>query len=265
LKLAWLTDIHLEFATEEAAAALCAAVAGSGADAVLLGGDIADARSLESWFSFLEERLERPIYFVLGNHDYYHGTVAEVRRRVAALAAGSGRLRWLEERGVEELTERSCLVGHGGWGDARYGDFEGSRVLLNDFRLIADLAGLGWERLGARLRGLGDEAAAHLRRLLPEALERYEHVVVLMHVPPFRETSWHEGRISSDDYLPFFACKAAGDVLLEALRGRPDRQATVLCGHTHSPGEARPLPNLLVRTGAAVYRRPALQGILDVP
>jgi hypothetical protein len=31
---------------------------------------------------------------------------------------------------------------------------------------------------------------------LPAALGRFRHVVVLTHVPPFREACWHEGRIS---------------------------------------------------------------------
>ena len=52
-----------------------------------------------------------------------------------------------------------------------------------------------------------------------QALERFEHVLVLTHVPPFREACWHEGRISGDDYLPYFACKATGDVLLDEASG----------------------------------------------
>ena len=39
---------------------------------------------------------------------------------------------------------------------------------------------------------------------------------------------------------------------------------TVLCGHTHSAGIAKILPNLEVRTGAAEYGRPELQGGLLV-
>ncbi len=35
------------------------------------------------------------------------------------------------------------------------------------------------------------------------------------YIPPFREAAWYEGRPSADDYLPFFSCKAVGDVLLD--------------------------------------------------
>ena len=43
------------------------------------------------------------------------------------------------------------------------------------------------ERL-AKLHALGDEAADHFRAVLREALSRFRHVVVLTHVPPFRES-----------------------------------------------------------------------------
>ena len=34
---------------------------------------------------------------------------------------------------------------------------------------------------------------------------------------------------------------------------------TVLCGHTHGAGEVKILPNLLVKTGGAEYKKPELQ------
>jgi hypothetical protein len=46
---------------------------------------------------------------------------------------------------------------------------------------------------------------------------------------------------------------------------QPDRELLVLCGPTHSPGAARILPNLRVRTSGAEYGRPEIAGwiILD--
>jgi hypothetical protein len=43
----------------------------------------------------------------------------------------------------------------------------------------------------------------------------------------------------------------------------PDHQMTVLCGHTHSSGQADILPNLLVKTGGAEYGSPMIQEILE--
>jgi hypothetical protein len=44
----------------------------------------------------------------------------------------------------------------------------------------------------------------------------------------------------------------------------PDRQMTVLCGHTHGSSEAEILPNLRVLTGGAVYGNPCVQRLLLV-
>ncbi len=100
--------------------------------------------------------------------------------------------------------------------------------------------------------------------MLPDALARFRHVIVLTHVPPFRESCWHEGKVSDDNWLPFFACKAVGDALREAMAAAPDRQMTVLCGHTHGSGEAQILPNLRVLTGGAVYGKPSVQRVIEV-
>jgi Icc protein len=263
-RIAWLTDLHLNFLDEKGVGKFVSSLAATKADAFLVGGDTGEARDVALHLNTLDTALARPIYFVLGNHDYYGGTIAGVRAKVEALCAACPNLKWLSRSGVITLTELTCLVGHDGWGDGRIGDYDRSSVELNDWQLIGELSGLGKSNRLARLKALGDEAAAHFRAVLPEALERFRHVIVLTHVPPFREACWHEGRISDDDWLPHFTCKAAGDTLCEAMAARPDRQMMVLCGHTHSPGEAPILANLRVLTGGAVYGEPKVQRVLDV-
>ena len=263
-RLAWLTDVHLNFVTPRHVDALCRAVLDAGADAVLLGGDIGEAPDVLEHLERLDARLGLPIYFVLGNHDFYRGSIARVRAEVAALCDRIPRLCWLPRAGVVELTPATGLVGHDGWADGRLGDYARSEVLLNDYRLIEELAGLDKHERLARLQALGDEAAAHFRAVLPEALGRFPHVLVLTHVPPFREACWHRGRISDDDWLPHFSCRAVGEALVEAMAAHPQSEMTVLCGHTHSPGEAQILPNLRVLTGGAEYGRPEIQRVLTV-
>jgi len=88
--------------------------------------------------------------------------------------------------------------------------------------------------------------------------------LLLTHVPPFKASCWHEGQISDDEFLPHFACRAVGDVLVEAMQKHPKCDLTVLCGHTHSPGEATILPNLLVKTGGAEYGSPCIQELIAI-
>jgi 3',5'-cyclic-AMP phosphodiesterase len=265
MQLAWLTDLHLNFVDLDRVDALCRRVRDEGVDAVLISGDVGEAPDVDAYLELLGRRIDRPIYFVLGNHDFYRGGISEVRARVAAFCARSPRIHWLNRENVIELTPETGLIGHDGWADGRFGDYAGSDVLLNDFFLIEELAGLEPDARLERLHALGDEAADHFRRTLPEALGRYRRVIALTHVPPFREACWYQGGISGDAWLPHFACKAVGDALVDVMSARPDRELLVLCGHTHSSGEARILPNLRVFTGAAEYGRPEIEGriILD--
>ncbi len=275
MKLAWLTDIHLNFVTPDEVSSLAQRIDESDADVVLIGGDIAEADSFAKSLHQLSHESSIPVYFVLGNHDYYRGSIAGVREEATAISRESSTLKWLPDSGVVQLTGKASLVGHGGWGDGRIGRFFESDVVLNDYALIAELQALHRHdllppesiltaELHAKLGALGDEAADHFRRVLPQALETSQRIVVLTHVPPYREACWHEGQLSDDNWAPRFSCKAVGDVLVEFMAARPDRTMTVLCGHTHSSGHAQVLENLEVLTGDAVYGQPKIQQVLDV-
>lgn len=262
VRLAWATDVHLNFLPPHEVDRFAGTIAAAEPDALVLSGDIAEAPSLEHLLSILARRLDRPVYFVLGNHDFYHGDIATVRAVAAAMGERSPHLVWLQAAGVVPLSSTTALVGVDGWGDGRLGDFAGSRIELTDWVLIADLRLPRPARL-ERLRALGDEAASRLRGLLAEALAGFDRVVVATHVPPFHGATWHEGRPSDDQWLPWFSCAATGEVLLEAAAAHPHRELLVLCGHTHGSGEYAPTANLRVLTGGAVYGAPELQRTFD--
>jgi predicted phosphohydrolase len=264
MQLAWMTDLHLDFPDPADRLRFYEDLATCRADALLLGGDTGEAPTFAQYLEEIARQVEIPVYFVLGNHDYYHGSIAEVRAAAEALQHLNPRLVCLSATGVIELTPATGLVGHGGWGDGTLGDFATSTVRLNDYELIQDLAGYSPEILRHKLRRLGEDAAAHLRFSLPEALARYEHVVVLMHVPPFAEACWYQGHTGDDNWLPHFTCGLAGEVLRAMAQTHPHRHITVLCGHTHHPGEAQILPNLSVLTAGAEYGQPRIDRILDV-
>jgi hypothetical protein len=261
MRLAWATDVHLNFLSEPAVRAFCQRLTEHAPDAILLSGDIAEARSLERWLRFVLDEVQRPVWFVLGNHDFYGGSLAQVRALAASLCAAEPRLRWLSTCAPITLSPGVALVGQDGWGDGRLGTPERSPVLLNDWRLIKELTGLYGESLRARLRALGEEEAAALRPRLEAALAAHRTVLVAVHVPPFRDACWHAGRISDDNWLPWFTCHAVGEVLLAAAERHRDRSLVVLCGHTHGSGVAHVRPNLLVHTGGAEYGDPQLAGL----
>ena len=263
--LAWLTDIHLDFLEPPHVRGFLAEVRALRADAVMLTGDISDAPHLIDRLADIDAFLERPIYFVLGNHDFYYGSIRGVRQSVVDLCRERPNLQYLTTRSDPvELSPELGLIGHDGWADARLGDYERSMVMMYDYRLIAELTHITKAERWPVLRALGDEAAAAVREKLRIALDRFPRVWLATHVPPLREACWHEGQISDDEWAPHFTCKAIGDVLLETMRRRTDRQLTVFCGHSHSLGIAQPLPNLTIHTGGASYGYPAIQRLLEV-
>lgn len=266
LKLAWATDLHLDFVGQAGVDDLCNSIRRSGADALLITGDIATARDLCQHLAYFAARLRMLIYFVLGNHDYYGSSIRSVHEAVRDLVATHPNLYWLSAQQVPvELSPDTCLIGHEGLADGRLGDPEGSTVELNDFRLIKELIKPTKAlRLQVQHR-LGDTAARHLRKQLHSAVKRYRHIIVALHVPPFAEACWHLGQNSDDNYLPHFGCKATGDVLRATMLKHPGISITVYCGHTHSDGYAEILENLRVHTGGAEYSHPRVEELLTIP
>jgi predicted phosphohydrolase len=255
MKLAWASDVHFEFVEEEDLARWCARVKEAGAQALLLGGDIAVATTVADLVADVARQVDCPVYFVLGNHDYYRGSVPVVRDAAAALAPPA---HWLPACGPQTLASDLGLVGQGGWGDTRVGDFMNSPVMLNDYLLIEELAAAQNEKEPLRqlLRDYGSQAAEDLRPHLWAAAERFPRVLVLTHVPPWRAACWHEGNTSNDDWAPGFVCGAVGETISAAALAHPHVEWTVFCGHTHSPGTAHLAPNLTAHTLGAEYGQP---------
>ena len=263
-RIVWLTDPHLNFLPGEAVDIFLGRVADRRPDAVLISGDIAESQSVVRYLEWIAVRIERPVYFVLGNHDFYYSSIRQVRDDVRALGRRDPRLVWLNDADVVELAPRVGLVGHDGWADARLGNYERSLVMMNDYRLIEEFAGFSKRDRWPLLIAEAEAAAAHIRRVLPTALGGFPRVLLVTHVPPFREACWHEGKISDDEWLPHFSSHTMGEAILEVMRDYPDRELTVLCGHTHGRGETRPAPNVLVLTGGAVYGAPAIEHVFEL-
>jgi predicted MPP superfamily phosphohydrolase len=263
-KIVWCTDPHFEFCTNTIIFKWIETIQKSGALGVILSGDITNSKNIEQILIGMHGSLEIPIYFVLGNHDCYGGSREEVQQKAENLCQYYPRLHFLDSEGVIELNPTSALVGHSGWADGKAGAGDRSRVSLNDFFHIRELAGLDIPKRNQVLQQWANEAADHFREFLPKAAQKYKNILVVTHVPPFVEACWHEGRPSDYEYLPHFSSPSIGVPIQEVAKANPDRNFVVLCGHTHGEGEAQILPNLRVYTGGAEYGIPAMNGIIRI-
>jgi predicted phosphohydrolase len=259
VRATWLTDIHLNMVRPLALRAFYDRVRQERPDCLFVTGDIGEADSVGK---FVEELAAiAPIYYVLGNHDYYRSSIHTVRE---TLPAG-----WMPATGPIQLTDRTVVLGVDGWGDARCGDLD-STIQLSDWHLIEELAALRYDRKARiqLLQELGTAEAFALGELLAGA-PASDRLVVLTHVPPFPEACVYEGAQSSPAWLPWFTCMATGELLAEYARAHPQKQITVLCGHSHGVSTCRPVENLEVRTGGWPpgvddYGNPIVQATLEL-
>ncbi len=271
MRLAWLTDIHLNFLNQSEITAFLESLPDSRPDSLVLTGDIGEADTISVYLAAIASKLGCPVFFVLGNHDFYRGSVAQVRTEMTRLEQQNQNLVYLTNGHIRQLAPNICLIGHDGWPDGRNGDYEHSSVLLNDFLLIRDFRrpDQSIPRLDPEvrrhwlevMRRLADEATAQLEKTMRSALAEYSHILIATHVPPYRESSQYNGMLSRDDYQPFFSSRSMGEMLTRVAQENPSTGFTVLCGHSHWPATYSPAPNLVVHTGGAEYGQPAIQKI----
>lgn len=275
-RLLWLTDVHFDHLTEwehdpygglssarkvlseTQVQRFCEKVMAQNPDSVVITGDISQAHMLEIHLMWLETYLPGiPIRFVLGNHDYYNGSIAKVRKKIAKYDGTKTRTGWLNQMGVVPLTEKTALVGHDGWYDGGYSDWFQSKLIMNEYILTEDFRGEMPTVVHKRIRELAYQSQVHIEKFVHEAAKTYPNVVFATHVPPFRENSRAPDRsLSNPDWLPNMSSKMAGDALLKAAEAFPEVQFTALSGHTHTGWKHTPRPNLVSLTGQADYGRP---------
>ena len=250
--LLWITDAHLDHLSDTMEDAWFEKLGKSQADMLLLGGDTANARIFSRMLGRIEEVFSGKVALVAGNHDYYHTSISDFRSKLAGLQR-SGLL--VFEPGCQskpiQLAEGVYLCGSGGWGDASAGYADAAGMALNDENLIAELR---TGNLTTRLRELGKESAKHLQKQLAVVPEDASCVIVLTHVPPWPEASWHEGRNSDAMALPRFCWQAGGNVISQAAERMPETRFIVLCGHTHSDGIWKK-GNIVCHTAGSAYGR----------
>lgn len=261
-QVVWITDPHFNFLGSHGGS-----LAGKqlrktypSLSAVVLTGDLAEFKSFPGALKSFAAGVDAPVWFVLGNHDSYGGSVHGARTRAAAMG---GRARWLTGAGIVAFGD-TALVGQDGWYDGRCGDALGTSVYLSDFDYVKELRGLHRVRVVEVCQEIADADAKAAEEKLEEAVAKgFKRIVLATHVAPFQGASWHKGAISNSQWLPWFASKAMGDAILRVAYANPDISFLVLCGHSHSPGVFEPADNVKVLTGDAEYCEIRIAGVFD--
>jgi len=262
VKLLWCTDLHLNFLRYADGPLEFAKSLDQDADGLIITGDISDGFGLEIHLRQLAEGFPKPIYFVLGNHDFYYSSFGVIDQMVIDLTKEVDNLFCLNH-GSHKIDD-AYIVGVGGWYDAYHGD-QNSKVQLADWELIKELrAGKNNRRILLSL--IRDRAALEadiLDAQLKEGCNLSDNIIVCTHVPPYSEAAWHEGKPSDRIWVPWFSSGSLGRVLDNNARINPTKTFLVLTGHSHSPG-IYCRDNVTVYTGGAKYGFPDLNGVLNL-
>ncbi|MGB7347944.1 MAG: metallophosphoesterase [Pirellulaceae bacterium] len=264
MRIVWTTDPHLNHVPLQAWDHWVAAIAAQAPDAVLVTGDISEGDDVVFQLRRMVETFGVPLYFVLGNHDFYQSSIEQTRQRVTVAADQHPLLNFLTGASPIRLGNGVYLMGEDGWGDAAQGDYEGSPVRLNDFRLIEDFASADPATWKYMLLDQGKQSADRLQKQLQSVPSEASELIIATHVPPFCEACWYEGHTTDQNWAPFFVCGQAGDVLKRFADENATINLHVLCGHTHHDGIAKLADNLTVYTGAAIYGQPDIEANLEI-
>jgi hypothetical protein len=275
MPLLWATDIHVDKLRVPGAIKAFGEYLAQDypePDTLLITGDISEAATLVDHLMQLAEGWGRRIAFLVGNHDFYGASIYGVNRELGMLE--HPQLVWLDPADPI-LFDDFALVGRFSWYDAHCGDAMKSQVILHDWTDVEELAQVFNEYewvyqvdRGSRhpllttLRRMAADSTAEAKIKLEAALQLHSNVVFATHVAPFRGASWHEGKISNDQWLPWFTCRQMGQMLAGVAAAHPDHKILVLCGHNHSAGTYQHAPNLRVLTGGARYGAPDAAGMI---
>ena len=269
-RLAWLTDPHFDHCeqSEYLIENISKKANDAQVDALILSGDISSSKKLVYHLSVLERTFQKPIYFVLGNHDYWGSDIETVRKTVLSTAGYSSYLKFLTRSSYVALSKSTCVLGHDGWYDAYLGNAMSSQMGLNDWDRIYDfIKTFGRQTREETIkvsRELASQSLSHIKECIKAAAKYHNNIVIVTHVPPFIEACRYGAEPTQFDALPWFCNAQLGNLLRVAGDSYKNINFTIFAGHTHFKGEHHIAKNIHCYVGASTYGKPDIQEIVNL-
>lgn len=262
---AWITDIHLDHVKNvDQTVIFFQQLIKTNPEGIIISGDISTAPNIVMHLGLIESIVQRPVYFVLGNHDYYGGSIDQVRKQMAELEKISPFLKYLPNTTYHMLNSSTAIIGHDTWYDVINGAGPNSKFKKDKFDLIYEFKNKSQDKIIELARQLSHEGVVHLQKGVKEAFRYAKKIIVVSHVPPYAAAHVHNGRQGSADEVAWFTSKLLGDMLTQASIAFPDRHIISLSGHTHGQFENKMARNLEVLVGGAEYGTPTLAKLISI-
>lgn len=276
MKIAWFTDIHLDCVDNLRDTITRLKLEAKSSEIVVITGDISVGTSVVQHLKQLENALNKPIYFVMGNHDYYFSNILETRKKVTEACRHYSFAKYLGSIPYIKLNNSTALIGSDGWYDGINGNVDDSEIIMNDWIKIADFSpAVRPTVMGKSLdkgiilqiaRAICKASVAHVFKGIKSTVDNFDHLIIATHFPPFVESYRKEKfeSIDSELVIPWYTSRMMGEMLLSAAKTYPNTQFTVLSGHTHGHFTGDILPNLHAKVGKSQYGAPQIAGHVDI-
>lgn len=259
----WLTDTHFNFLDPKELNAFYQELRATPADGIFLTGDISTGPFLIEHLTALQQSTKLPVFFILGNHDYYRVYINDIQKKVKYLTEHNPQLHYLTTNRPIALNSNSVLIGHDGWYDAKWREpltpfiFMWDWYYIKDFRALFGIA----ERIEF-MRDLAAKASEDILNKLNKVIKQYSTIYLLTHFPPWPEESDRYFGLIEKFWKPYNSCKTMADTLINFMADHPDKKLIVLAGHTHLKRQVQITPNIELRVGDAEFGKPQIQDII---
>lgn len=245
----WLSDLHIDhIVSKNTLDTFLSVVKAQKPDSIWITGDISSGEHLTGHLAIFDG-FGVPVFFVPGNHDFYGKDIHSVNIDLSRY----------KYRNVVLLQNTLCsitiglntaLVGVGGWGDGFWGNWNYSQYMA-DWKHIEDFKAAPTRRFESER--IAREHAAVLDLQLQSVPSYMTDIVILTHVPPFRDMCMYNGRPANNDYIAFFACGRLGQIISRHAYLNRSKRYHIFSGHTHHAYKGQLADNIFGRVVSSEY------------
>lgn len=252
LRYLWLTDTHFNFVSQPKLVEFFLYLQQISPDGIFITGDISTGPHVVQHLQWMAKITSVPIYFVLGNHDYYQSSFQDTEQAIKLLCQRNRTLHYLSSSEPITIADNVALVGDDGWYDAGWRDPLTPLVFIWDFFFIKDFRALfhNYERMEL-VRNRARKAANRIAYTLRRAFKSHATVYLLTHFPPWPETIDKWAGLVEKFWMPYNSCKLMSDAISSTMESLPDKKLVVLAGHTHRARTEQVAHNIELRVGMA--------------
>lgn len=235
----WLTDIHADKKSEKQLDELYHNINQLNPDLICITGDIADGEKAHLFLENLFTNTNRPIAFVLGNHDFYGWSMEDFQQQTTQFSHKNKGIIYLSDIEGLQFGNDNMIIGIDNWNDLTEYNLNEAPIRSWDFDHIEDFKGLSDQELINKSKELAAHSCKELEAKLQYAYEQgIKNLYIAMHFAPYHSSHYYSQEIlNNEKHKYYWSCSPIGKIIDQFANEHPEIHITILSGHTHAKGE----------------------------